>query len=105
MTVVFRSGIGTGGRVSGSSRTRVGGTNQLGQTILNSIDLGELAVKHDLVISIGEGDPCAGRGLGGLDTKEGVQRVRDSLDLLDLEILDGTEVKDGPISGADLEES
>ena len=80
----------------------VGGTNQLGQTVLDSIDLSELAVEYDLVINIGEGDPCAGRGCWGLDTKERIQGVGDSLDLLDLEVLDVTEVKDCSIGRADL---
>jgi hypothetical protein len=77
----------------------------LGQTVLDSIDLSELAVEYDLVIGIDEGNPCAGSGLGSLDTKERIQGVGDSLDLLNLEVLDGTEVKDGSIGGTDLEES
>ena len=101
---VLQSGIGTGGCVSRSSG-RVGGTNQLGQTVLDSIDLSELAVEYDLVINIGEGNPCAGRGRGGLNTKERVQGVGDSLDLLNLEVLDGTEVEYRSIGRADLEES
>ena len=60
---------------------------------------------HDFVVSIREGNSCAGRGRGGLNTEERVQRVGDSLDLLDLEVLNGTEVKDSPICGTDLEES
>jgi len=104
MSVLQRS-IGVGGRVSGSLGTVVGGTNQLGQTVLDSIDLRELAVEHDLMISVGEGYSCAGRGLWVLNTKECVQGVGDSLDLLDLEVLDGTEVEDSPVGRADLEES
>ena len=57
------------------------------------------------MINIGEGDPCARKGRGGLDAKECVQGVGDSLNLLDLEILDSTKVKNGPIGGTDLEES
>lgn len=67
---IFQGGIGAGSRVSRSLGNRVGGTYQLGQTVLDSIDLGELAVEHNLVISIDKGNPCAGRGLGGFDTKE-----------------------------------
>jgi hypothetical protein len=102
---ILRSVVGTGSRVSGSLRNRVGGTYQLRQAVLDSVDISELAVEHNLMISIGEGNPCAGRGPGGLDTEEGVQRVGDSLDLFDLEVLDGTKVKDGPVCGTDLEES
>jgi len=97
---ILRSVVGTG-----SLRNRVGGTYQLRQTVLDSVNISELAVEHNLMVSIGEGNPCAGRGSGGLDTEEGIQRVGDSLDLLDLKILDGTEVKDGSVGGTDLEES
>lgn len=97
---VLGSVVGTG-----SVRNRVGGTYQLRQTVLDSVDISELAVEHNLMVNIGEGNPCAGRGRGGLDTEEGVQRVGDSLDLLDLEVLDGTEVKDGSVGGTNLEES
>ena len=102
---VLRSGIGVVGRVFGSLGTVVGRTNQLGQTVLDSVDLRELAMKYDLVISVGEGYSCAGSGLGGLDTKECIQRVGDSLDLFDLEVFDGTEVEYSSISRADLGES
>jgi len=102
---ILRSVVGTGSRASGSSRNRVGGAYQLGQAVLDSIDISELAVEHNLMISIGEGDPCAGRGRGSLDTEESVQGVGDPLDLLDLEVLDGTKVKDGSVGGADLGES
>ena len=100
---VLGSGVGARGCISGGLGTRVGGTNQLGQTVLDSVDLSELAVEHDLMVGIGEGNPCAGRRFRGLDTKERVQGVGDSLDLLNLEILDGTEVKDGSVGRADLE--
>jgi len=102
---VLRGGVGAGSCVSRSLGNRVGRTYQLGQTVLDAIDLSELAVEHNLVVNIDEGDPCAGRGLGGLDAKERVQGVSDSLDLLDSEVLDGTKVKDGPVGGTDLEES
>ena len=101
---VLRSGIGVGARVFCGLRT-VGRTNQLGQTVLDSIDFRELAMKHDLMINVDEGYPCAGSGLGGLDTKECVQGVSNSLDLLDLEVLDCTEVEDGSVCRTDLEES
>lgn len=77
----------------------------MGQAVLDPVDISELAVEHDLMISVGKGNPCAGRGRGSLDTEEGVQRVGDSLDLLDLEVLDGTKVEDGSVGGADLGES
>jgi len=102
---ILRSVFGTGSRASGSSRNRVGGAYQLGQAVFDPVDISELAVEHNLMVSIGEGNPCAGRGRGSLDTEEGVQRVGDSLDLLDLEVLDGTKVKDGPVGGTDLGES
>ena len=57
---VFRTGIGVGGRVFGGLGAIVRRTNQLGQTVLDSVDLRELAMKHDFVISVGEGYPCAG---------------------------------------------
>lgn len=76
----------------------------MGQTVLDSIDLSKIAVEYDFVISIGEGNPGAGSSLGGLDTEERVQGVGDSLDLFDLEVLDGTKMKDGSIGGTDLEE-
>ena len=59
--------------MSGGLRNRVSGTYQLRQTVLDSVDISELAMEHNLVISIGEGDPCTGRGRGGLDAEEGVQ--------------------------------
>ena len=62
-------------------------------------------MENDFVISIGERNLCAWRGSGGLDTKECIQGVSDSLDLLDLEVLNGTKVEDGAICGADLEET
>ena len=83
--------------------SRIGGTNQLGQTVLNAVDISELAVENDFVISIGERNPCAWRGRAGLDTKECIQGVGDSLDLFNLEVLDGAKVKDGSICRADLE--
>ena len=57
------------------------------------------------MIGIGEGYLCAWRGGGGLDTKECIQGVGNSLDLFDLEVLDGAKVKDSPVCGADLEEA
>ena len=102
---IFRGVVGTGSRASGSLRNRVGGTYQLGQAVLDPVDISELAVEHNLVISIGEGYPCAGRGRRSLDTEEGIQGVGDSLDLLDLEVLDGAKVEDGPVCGANLVES
>ena len=101
---VFRSGIGVGGRVFGSPGVTVGRTNQLGQTVLDSVDFRKLAMKHDLVISVGEGYPCAWGRLGGLNTEECVQGVGDSFDLLDLEVLDSTEMEDGSVCRADLGE-
>jgi len=101
---VLRSGISVGGRVFGSLGTVVGRTNQLGQTVLDSVDLRELAMKHDLMISVGEGYRCAGGGFGGLDTKECIQGVGNSFDLLDLEVLNSTEVEDGSVCRADLGE-
>ena len=102
---VLRGVIGAGGHISGSSRTRVGGTNQLGQTVLDPVDLCKLAVVYNFVISIDKGNPCAGSGFGSLDAEECVQGVGDSLDLFDSEVLDGTKVKHGPVGGTDLEES
>jgi len=102
---VPRSVIGARGYISGSLRTRIGGTYQLGQTVLDPVDLSKLAVVYDLVINIDERNPCTGRGLGSLDAEECVQGVGDSLYLFDSEVLDGTKVKDGPVGGTYLEES
>lgn len=102
---VLRSGIGIRGHVSRSLGTGVGGTNQLGQAVLDSVDFSKLAVEYNLVIGIGEVNPCTGRRFVGLDSKECVQGVGDSLNLLDLEVFNGAEVKDRSICGADLEES
>ena len=99
---VLRRGIGLGGHVSRSLGARAGGANQLRQTVLDPIDLRELSVKHNLVIGVGERYPCAGSGLGGLNTKECIQGVGDSLDLFNLKVLDGTEVEDGSVCRADL---
>jgi hypothetical protein len=91
--------------VSGSLGGRIGRTNQLGQTVLDAVDISELAVEDNFVISIDEGNLCAWRGSGGLDTQECIQGVSDPFDLLDLEVLDGAKVKDGAICGTDLEET
>ena len=55
------------------------------------------------MISIGKRNLCAGGVLGGLNAKERIQRVGDSLDLFDLEAIDGAEVEDGTVCGTDLE--
>lgn len=66
----------TGGRavivLQGTGSCTPGGTNQLGQTVFNPIDLSKLAMIDDLVVSIRKGDSCTGRGRGSLDTEEGV---------------------------------
>ena len=56
------------------------------------------------MVSVGEGNHCAWGGLGGFDAKECIQGVGNSLDLLNLEVLDGAKVKDGPVCGTNLEE-
>ena len=99
---VLRGGIGVGGRVFGGFGTIIGRTNQLGQTVLDSIDLRELAMKHDFVIGVGKGYSRTGDGLGVLNAKECIQGVGDTLDLFDLEVLDCTEVEDGSVCRADL---
>ena len=58
--------------LQGTGSSIPGGTNQLGQTVFDSIDLGKLAVVDNLMVSVRKGDPCTGRGRGGLDTEEGV---------------------------------
>jgi hypothetical protein len=72
--------------------SRTGGTNELRQTVLNAIDVSELAMENDFVVNIDKGNLCTWRGRGGLDTKKCIQGVGYSFDLLDLEVLDGTKV-------------
>jgi hypothetical protein len=83
---------------------RVGGANQLGQAVLDAVDVSKLAVEHNLVIGVCEWNPFAGRGRRSLDTKERIQGVGNALDLLHLEVPDGTKVQDCTVCGANLKE-
>lgn len=47
-------------------------TDQLGQTVLDAVDISEFAVENNFVINVGKGNLCAWRGSGGFDTKERV---------------------------------
>jgi hypothetical protein len=77
----------------------------LGQTVLDAVDISELAVEDDFMIGVGEWNPCTGRGRRGLDTEERIEGVGNALDLFHLEILNGTKVKDRAVCGANLKES
>lgn len=85
------------------ARGRWGGrAEQLMQTILNAVDLGKVTVVDLMHGILGELDGGRGGSAWARDTKEGVEGVCTTFDLLDASVFDDTEVEHATICWAHL---
>jgi hypothetical protein len=101
-----RGGGGSGGgcRRSGPRGGFGGGhADELIEAIFDLVDIGEFAVVDDGPVPVDLNRWGRPRGGGArLESKERVEGIRDSLDLLDAEVLDCVEVEDCATCWADL---